>query len=292
MFDSIEQPGDASKQSMAALPWGLDWLRRHRFPRKVGVLERLYGDRLGRLGVQRVRTACGLEWTLDLRSASHRRLVFGEYLGQGVALWCRHWLRRQGGVVVDIGANIGQTTLLFAPIPNVHVLAIEANPSCADWLERDLRHYPAWRVDVLRVGLAEKDGTLPMIVPDFVGEHGAQGTFRMEWYSDRRVERIDVPVTTFDRLLAEHGVKHVRLWKIDVEGFELSVLAGAEESLSSGRVDAIYAEVHPDNRASFADLMRRHGYALHDIDARGNAIPLATPLPPRQDYLAVRSGLA
>jgi FkbM family methyltransferase len=68
-----------------------------------------------------------------------------------------------------------------------------------------------------------------------------------------------VQVETLDRVAAEHDIATIDLLKIDVEGFELQVLAGGETLLSEGRVRYVYAEcvLAPDavsHHTSFAEL--------------------------------------
>lgn len=60
--------------------------------------------------------------------------------------------------------------------------------------------------------------------------------------------RETVQVETLDRFLRERDIDTVDILKIDVEGFEMQVLAGAEEALSENRVALVKLEcgVDPD----------------------------------------------
>ena len=55
------------------------------------------------------------------------------------------------------------------------------------------------------------------------------------------------------------------LLKIDVEGAEMLVLAGAEQILAHKR-PVVYVEVGEDQAAAVTALLQRHGYVLFDGD--------------------------
>lgn len=160
------------------LPAVLRLLRRLPLPHKLGLLEKLYGQELGQLGIAWVVTANGVLWKLNLADACQRWIVFGDYEGSIQMSWLRHWLA-PGGVVIDSGANIGQMLLYLAPLPGVDLFAFEPLPTAADWLDECLRHQPNWSVKVIRQGLSDSIGTLSMQID------GARSTTRSDWYGSK-----------------------------------------------------------------------------------------------------------
>jgi len=281
----IEQREDTSP---LRLPILLRMLRRLPLPHKLGMMDRLFGRRLGREGVRTVLTSRGNLWKLNLASASQRWLVYGEYLGSAAAAWMDGWLA-DGGVVLDSGANIGQTVQQFAGMPGVEVIAVEPNPVSAQWLRDCVAQNTRMRVRIEISGLDERDGELTLRLPHFIGEAEAQATFRGDWYQSRAVDLVTVPVTTVDGLLDRLGRPHIRLWKLDGEGWEANVLRGARNTLAANAVDAIFIEVHPTNRMEVSEMLRAHGYGLFTFDARGRLIEHGDSLPVAQDYLALSS---
>jgi FkbM family methyltransferase len=213
-----------------------------------------------------------------------RRAVFDDYLGRGITRWARRWLAN-GGLVIDVGANIGQTVCFFAGLPKTRVVAIDPNPVCIAWIQECLEWYTAWDVQLSNCGLSDEPGELELYVPDFQGEEGAQATLRADWYVNRAKQAIRVPVARLDDLLQSDD--RVRLWKLDVEGWEHKVLEGARDALMSGRVEALFAEVHPTNRDYFRRTMQRAGMDIFDVTANGQLVRIGDTLPPLSDFLAI-----
>jgi FkbM family methyltransferase len=251
-----------------ALPPGLRLLRRIPLPRKLGLLERMYGRRLAPAGVAWVQTASGPLWKLDLRNPGHRWIVYGDYEGSKPMGWLRRWLGN-GGIIVDSGANIGQTVLYFAPLPGTRVYAFEPLPEAADWLQECVAHQSGWDVEIVRQGLSDKAGEFELLVPVFETHHGAQATLRLDWYGDRPSRRTLVSVTPLDDFLEQRKIPRVRLWKLDVEGWELHALRGASRCLERRIIEAVYVETSSGAFMDVRNLARSLGWELFTLDARG-----------------------
>lgn len=237
------------------LPRGLRVLRRLPFPRKLGILERLFGRSLSRQGVQWVETANGIVWKLDLGDAVNRWLLYGEYEGSRFSSWMKGWLA-DGGLVVDAGANIGQALVYVAPLPRVKVVAFEPLAEAANWLKECLAGYPEWDVQVERKGLSDVNGSLEL------RKAGPRSTTRTDWYQGRPLETEAIEVVRLDDELARRGVEHVRLWLLNVEGAEWSALRGASRYLADGRIDAIYSRTGAADYPAIRKEMEGLGYGL------------------------------
>lgn len=145
---------------------------------------------------------------------------------------------------IDAGANLGSYSLLAAGIAEADVLAVEPIPATYRRLSDNiaLNQLDA-RIAAHQVGLADQSGTL-----------------RFSNLADSAVNRvvpnggIEVPVTTIDDLL---GNKSPGLLKLDVEGFEEAVLAGASNLLDQGC--PILMETL-ENRDFHLAFMSEHGY--------------------------------
>lgn len=263
------------------LPLGLIILRKLTFPHKLGILERLYGMRLAKHDKCWVSASNNVTWKLDLNDPTHRWIVYGDYEGDVQMNWLRQWLKN-GGVVVDSGANIGQMLLYMAPLPGVEVHACEPLPSALSWLKECLSNYPNWKVSVVNKGLSEIEKKLPIQVD------GTKSTARMDWYIDKKNPSITIDVIPLDKYTSEHNIGRVRLWKLDVEGHELPALRGAERSLREKRIEAVLVEVSESTRYSVIEFLSTVGYETYsirrqgkltrcDIDSKGNENILALP---------------
>lgn len=240
-----------------ALPRSLTLLRRLPLPRKLGLLERLYGGRLAALGIGWVETANGVVWKLDLGDPTQRWIVYGDYEGRAQMSWIRDWLA-EGGTVIDSGANIGQMCLYLGPLPGVRIEAFEPLPSAVEWLRDCLRRYPHWDVRLHACGLSDAACRIEVQVD------GSRTTARMDWYQQAALPRIGIDVMRLDDFATQARIATIRLWKLDVEGHELAALRGACELLKAKRIEAIIIEISSEGVIAF---LEEHGYEVKPFAA-------------------------
>jgi FkbM family methyltransferase len=245
------------------LPVGLATLRGVRLPHKLGFLERLYGRILAKNGVCWVKCSNGVEWRLDLADATQRWIVYGDYEGSIFLNWMRSWMK-PGGVFVDSGANIGQILLYIAPLPDVQGIAFEPLPEAMRWLEECVDRYSdEWQVTLIEKGLSDQSARVEL------QRSGPQSTMRNDWYQEKGLERVSAEVDTLDNQLHRLAIDHVRLWKLDVEGFEIAALRGAERSLARSLIDGIVIEVCPPNLGQVKSLLAQADYELFSLGSDG-----------------------
>ena len=170
--------------------------------------------------------------------------------------------------VVDVGANTGDWSagLLNFYTPD-RLICVEPDPKLASNLRDRFAALSAVRVFERAVGSTAGSGELKVMEdPVFNSLRQPTGHVRDLYPSTFRVlETVQVEVQTLDTLLAD--VPRVKLLKIDVQGFEREVLAGAAAVLR--RTDFVLMEVnfkpHYEGEAGFFELdtiMQRHGFAI------------------------------
>jgi FkbM family methyltransferase len=150
---------------------------------------------------------------------------------------CGYWLRDPtvqltrilvggGQTMLDIGANAGFHALTAALFYR-RVHAFEPTPATADRLERNVAFSRLPNVEVERIGLSDRDGTARFAV-----RPGHCGGNRI---TEGEPGAVEVPIRRLDGMLGERPFGMVDLIKIDVEGHECEVLAGAVELVARDR---------------------------------------------------------
>jgi FkbM family methyltransferase len=146
----------------------------------------------------------------------------------------RHF-HQPGGLVVDVGANIGNHTLYFSRVMGAQVAAFEPEPHNLVCLELNLRlNGVQQRVVSHRVALGAGPGaiSLSMGIKDNFGSFSSTPAANPNSRPGEQPQATRVPVYALDDLLQRHHAGHpVSIIKIDVEGMELAVLQGAQQTI-------------------------------------------------------------
>jgi FkbM family methyltransferase len=183
-------------------------------------------------------------------------------------------MRQRGfapATVIDVGAGRG-TRYLYLAFPDAHHVLLEP---LSDF-EPELRRQVAIRSGEYHLtAVGDETGTATINVNPACLLESSINTVP----GAAPVAR-EVPITTLDALVAEHGWKPPFAIKIDTEGFEDKVIEGATETL--GRTQMVIAEVSVGRRfeggytfAEFIASMSARGFELCDVlnvakDGRGD----------------------
>jgi FkbM family methyltransferase len=170
-----------------------------------------------------------------------------------------------GDTAIDVGANIGYMTSLFASRVGVsgHVEAFEPHPRIFARLTANLTRggeRASVRLHELALGAANSSALLlePSI---FDGNEGSSSLSA----AGRQFEKqagFPVQVRTLDSFFPELDIG---LLKLDVEGFEADVLAGAARLLAQHKIRDVIYEAHDCERSALHDILQKHGYTVFGI---------------------------
>jgi FkbM family methyltransferase len=155
--------------------------------------------------------------------------------------------------VLDIGANIGISTLYFADLfPHARVFAFEPIPENFSLLERNTKHLQ--RVRAVPVALGELDGTIEMLhsdAPDNFGGYSRTPT------GSNTARTLRVPMRAARRQCEDLGVTAADVLKIDVEGSEWEVLTDLGSEFLR-RSKFIMGELHGRRDFELLGLLSEH----------------------------------
>jgi FkbM family methyltransferase len=166
---------------------------------------------------------------------------------------------RASDLFVDVGANVGSYTILAAGAVGSRVIAIEPDAAALVRL-RDNLHLNRVEalVDVHQAIVGDRVGSARITT-----SHDTTNRVVVEEGPTVGEPLATVPMTTLDTILSGRDAS---LIKIDVEGFEAQVLAGAGATLNNPRLRGIIMETNP-NVAPIASkvldtdaYLREHGF--------------------------------
>ncbi len=199
----------------------VSWLRWHvglRITRQPMVFDYVEGTQLiGRLGI---RNSSGAYWV---------GLIEPDWTG-----FVLHYLRSDD-VFYDVGANIGVFTVLASVVRDADCVAFEPVPETFSYLQENIRiNGSPSRIELLNQGVGKEKGMLR-----FTSNEGATNhALAADEQSDSAIE---LPVVTLDDVVDAR--KSPTVLKVDVEGFEHDVLAGAKQLLDSPSLNAVMLEL-------------------------------------------------
>ena len=147
----------------------------------------------------------------------------------------RHLGSRRVRVVLDVGANVGQTALYlrrFFPGATIH--SFEPIPATFALLQR--RTHGLSGITPYQAAVTDRTGHVTMRI-ESCSECSAVAR------SENDGDTCRVPAVTVDEFFTTAGLTYIDILKVDVEGHEPAVLRGASRVLREGRVRCLFIEV-------------------------------------------------
>ncbi|MFN8050908.1 MAG: FkbM family methyltransferase [Acidimicrobiales bacterium] len=165
------------------------------------------------------------------------------------------------GTVVDVGSNAGLMTVAAAAV-GAKVFAFEPVPRSFAWTQENLdRNGLAGRCRLSPLAVADTVGTATFHVP--FGDAPSSASLSTDGFRGLDGELIDVGVTTLDAVGLPAGIALV---KIDVEGHEPEVLAGAEHVIATDRPDLVLEVNHDGPWEALDAWLAGHDYVARRLD--------------------------
>lgn len=261
------------------------WLRREKIRRQDQAFDKFYTNAFkiveqGSVVVQLAELKGTFE--IDVRSHLLRTILKDQAFEHEVVALVKQHLD-PGRDVVDIGANIGLFTVLFAKTiaAERRVLAIEPIPAALSCLRRNLARNSVSQAVILFEGVAsEQDGEYEIHTIAGREEYSSLGAIVHPAAVGQSFQTLKVKGIRVDDLVEQHNLSP-GLIKIDTEGAEYQVLSGAMGTLERQR-PVILSELSDTLLAGFGTnaqqvvhLLQSHGYEVINCDAPG--APLKYP---------------
>jgi len=192
---------------------------------------------------------------------------------------------KPGMVFVDVGAHLGEYTLLAASLlgSSGHVHAFEPGPEVFEILRRNIQLNRCANVTASPEAVWEEE----TLVNFEVNSEPSLSAVQMRNEGTDGSATIEVRAITLDHYFADPLMPRPNLIKVDVEGAELQVLRGATSLLvlPPSQAPIVIFEYGPSNTKRFGysaddtiQFLREHGYAVY-IWGRGMFTALDGPPP-------------
>jgi FkbM family methyltransferase len=188
-------------------------------------------------------------------------------------LWLMRQFLPQAQVVFDIGANVGDWSLLATQhltAPGAKIYAWEPLPATAEKLRARLPP----NAEVICAAASDHDGTADIwLSPCNSTLHSLhkRDTLQAAYGIAAPREKITITTRTLDSFCTERAITHIDFLKIDVEGHEVPALRGFRRGLHEGRARLIqleYGGAWIDSRTFLRDLyyeFENTPYTLHKL---------------------------
>ncbi|MEW6306708.1 MAG: FkbM family methyltransferase, partial [Verrucomicrobiota bacterium] len=169
-------------------------------------------------------------------------------------------LLRPGDTFIDAGANVGfYSLLLTVGCPSLHVFAFEPNPKNYELLAANIAANGIGNITCEPVALSESKGTAVL----YLSASDMSASLSSEFEANP-VGSLEVPTTTLDQYFTGRKIHGRMLIKLDVEGHEPPILAGARRLIAGHRPD-IVTEAIFQNGEDIAIFLKKLGYRFYHI---------------------------
>ncbi len=230
---------------------------------------RNFGELLFDDPVIRVKEFDGI-FVIDARSDLLSRIIIHKNYEPHLAKCCLQYLDKNRDVI-DVGANIGFFTVMFAKnIINKKVLSIEPTRNAIKRLHRNVELNKVMeRVDIFKGVASNQNGTMEIKTIDGKEEYSSLGKMKHPAVLEEKYTTESVTSITIDELVKQKSLDPGFI-KIDVEGAEHLVFEGAQNVLESQRpiilseLSNILLNENGSSSNTVINLIKKYEYDVFD----------------------------
>ncbi|MEG4998381.1 FkbM family methyltransferase [Microcoleus sp. B4-D4] len=180
------------------------------------------------------------------------------------SLWNAKQLGFEPETVIDVGAGLG-TFEIYEAFPKARYLLIEPIAENEPYLKKICQYLE--RADYIIAAASKKAGLVPLqvnlsnLIHSYISEEGEA--------SSETFELRTIPAVTLDEVCKIRQLEGPYLIKVDVDGRELDVLAGASQILQNTEFVivevALYVLSRFDKMYTVIEFMKEQGFVAYDI---------------------------
>ncbi len=185
-------------------------------------------------------------------------------------------LVKKGMKILEVGANIGYYAILETKLAGAdgHLYAFEPSPFNFDLLKRNLSLNKIGNADIYQKAAGAENTAGKFFVANKSNLSSFIQRDSMDMIHDGKI--VDVDIVRLDDFFAEKDLDFIRM---DVEGYELEILKGAEKLLERKNPPKhFFIEVHSEllhkkdsSAKEIVENLRRHGYEVIKSYYRGSS---------------------
>lgn len=225
---------------------------------------------------------------LKLKVNSHSVLAKPLYTNFGFEFEERKALKyliKPGMIVLDIGANIGFYSIIFAKLVgnSGKVFSFEPYPFIADYLYDNIELNNFTNIFVFKKAISDRNGLADFYIfpsgQDVYNSLGAKTRIVENIYATKQIK---VETITIDKFCEVNNLKKIDFIKIDVEGNEEKVLLGAQNILKANKNIIVMAELYEPSAIQCGcscnrviSFMKEMGFQVYDVGNNGDLINIS-----------------
>ncbi|MEM2261389.1 MAG: FkbM family methyltransferase [Nitrososphaerota archaeon] len=160
---------------------------------------------------------------------------------------------KEGDVFIDIGAHCGLYTIVASKRVGIEgmVVSVEPNPENVRYLIRNIKINDLKNVIIIAKALGQRKERIKMFYhPGATALTSVKERGHFKWF---RVDQV-----TLDDIVEELKLGHIKMIKIDTEGYDEHVLRGGGSALQ--KTDYVIVELNTNN---VRELLLRKGFDLY-----------------------------
>ncbi len=195
------------------------------------IIQRNISRKIGSIRILEDKTILGFafhdgqDWIHIWRSGA---LIYNEFKSNAFAivnadteLFTQEYKPKKGDVILDIGAGVGTSTLIFSQMvgKNGKVIAFEPDSDSHRRITKLVKLLKIKNTEIHQVGVYDETTFLTLYKDGDVGS--ANSIFRKDFAVTQQIA-----VTTLQEFLEKHGIKQVNYLKMNIEGSEHHALRG------------------------------------------------------------------